>query len=65
MSEKDKKIPEPRHLGDGVYISFDGYHINLAANHHENHVIALEPEVLKALDEYREYVKDFYSTTGK
>jgi len=50
-----------RHLGDGVYVSFDGFHINLAVNHHENHVIALEPAVLIALEDYiaqiRELVK--------
>lgn len=45
---------EPRYLGDGVYASFDGYHINLAVNHHENHAVALEPEVLDALFKYRE-----------
>jgi len=41
-----------QYLGDGVYASFDGYHINLAVNHHDNHVVALEPEVLIALQAY-------------
>ena len=41
-----------RYLGDGVYASFDGYQIWLAANHHENKVIALEPSVFAALVEY-------------
>ncbi len=49
-------IRSPRHLGDGVYASFDGYHINLAVNHHENHVIALEPGVLKALDVFKKEI---------
>ena len=40
------------YLGDGVYASFDGYQIWLAANHHENKVIALEPLVLNALWAY-------------
>jgi len=40
------------YLGDGVYASFDGYQIWLAVNHHENTVIALEPEVLRALVAY-------------
>lgn len=40
------------YLGDGVYASFDGYHIWLAANHHENRVVALEPAVLAQLIEY-------------
>ena len=44
------------HLGDGVYASFDGYQIWLAANHHENKVIALEPRVLENLIEYAKRV---------
>ena len=40
------------YLGDGVYASFDGYQIWLAANHHENRVVALEPAVLLQLIEY-------------
>jgi hypothetical protein len=42
------------YLGDGVYASFDGYQIWLAANHHENKVLALEPEVFARLCEYAE-----------
>ena len=34
------------YVGDGVYLSFDGYHYLLAVNHHENVVVALEPDVL-------------------
>ena len=40
------------YLGDGVYASFDGYQIWLAANSHENRVIALEPAVMEALCRY-------------
>jgi hypothetical protein len=40
------------YLGDGVYASFDGYQIWLAANSHENLVIALEPAVVEALFQY-------------
>jgi hypothetical protein len=40
------------YLGDGVYVSFDGYQIWLAVNHHENKVIALEPYVFSNLCEY-------------
>lgn len=43
---------EERYLGDGVYASFDGYQIWLAVNHHTNKVIAIEPEVFKALFGY-------------
>lgn len=44
--------PEPRHLGDGVYVSFDGYQLWLAVNDHRHKVVALEPSVLAALTEY-------------
>lgn len=40
------------YLGDGVYASFDGFQIWLAANHHENRVVALEPQILDALIAY-------------
>ena len=41
------------YIGDGVYVSFDGYHIWLAANDHKNVVIALEPDVFDALVAYK------------
>lgn len=37
------------YLGDGVYVSFDGYAIVLAVNHHDNKVVVLEPEVYASL----------------
>ena len=40
------------YLGDGVYVSWDGYQLWLAANHHDNKVVALEPEVLFQLIQY-------------
>jgi hypothetical protein len=58
MPEKIK----PAYLGDGVYVRFDGYQLWLAANHHTNEVIALEPRVLKALVEYAREVNDVYDT---
>jgi hypothetical protein len=42
------------YLGDGVYASFDGHQIWLAANHHDNKVIALEAPVFFALLRYAE-----------
>lgn len=42
-------LPEPAHIGDGVYVRFDGYHLRLAVNHHLHEVVALEPEVLRNL----------------
>ncbi len=41
------------YLGDGVYASFDGYHIWLAVNDHRNIVVALEPDVFDNLIKYR------------
>ncbi len=46
------KMTHDDYLGDGVYVSFDGYQIWLAANHHENKSVALEPQVFKDLIEY-------------
>lgn len=40
------------YIGDGVYVSFDGYNVNLEVNHHENHAVALEPDVLIRLIRY-------------
>ncbi|MDY0200612.1 MAG: hypothetical protein RBR40_06455 [Tenuifilaceae bacterium] len=51
-------IDYDRYLGDGVYASFDGYQIWLAANDHRNKVIALEPEVYQALVAYAEKLKE-------
>lgn len=51
---------EPRHIGDGVYASFDGYHIRLAVNHHENSVVALEPAVLGELYAYAAGINKAY-----
>ena len=48
---------EDRYLGDGVYASFDGYQIWLAANHHENKVIAIDNDVMKALIKYHEMIR--------
>jgi len=42
-------MTEMSYLGDGVYASFDGYQIWLAVNHHENKLVALEPEVMEKL----------------
>lgn len=42
------------YLGDGVYASFDGYHIWLAVNHHGNDVVALEQPVMDALARTRD-----------
>lgn len=43
-----------QYLGDGVYASFDGYHIILDLRKQDASRIALEPQVLNALNRYRE-----------
>jgi hypothetical protein len=53
---------DDEYLGDGVYASFDGYHLLLdlrAQPESSGHVcrIAMEPSVLKRLDEYRALVE--------
>jgi hypothetical protein len=57
------------YLGDGVYASFDGYHIWLAVNDHTNNVVALEPSVMDQLIRYRQHVADYLKelaeTAGK
>jgi hypothetical protein len=44
------------YLGDGVYATFDGYHIWLKTGSHRDHeatnAIALEPAVVEALKRY-------------
>lgn len=57
--------PQQRYIGDGVYASFDGYQIILETQngHETTNRIALENEVLQELDQYRQYVIEFYSET--
>ena len=51
---------EDIYLGDGVYASFDGYNIWLAANDSDNKVIALEPAVMDMLIEYSKMIEQKY-----
>lgn len=51
------------YLGDGVYTSFDGYYIWLAANHHKNKVVALEPEVFDKLVDYNKKIRNDKSSS--
>ncbi len=51
-----KKI-EDWYLGDGVWVSFDGYHIILDLRAQDTTTkIALEPPVMDALFEFRKYI---------
>jgi len=50
----DKKLYKDRYIGDGVYASFDGYHIILDLRAQDNTTrIALEPSVIDELVKYR------------
>ena len=41
------------YIGDGVYVEFDGFGIELRANSPDSpHVIYLEPQVLEALNRF-------------
>lgn len=46
----------PTYLGDGVYASFDGYHVWLGLGHHEAKTIALEPPVIEKLINYIDHI---------
>lgn len=52
------KLVQDSYLGDGVYASFDGYHVWLdtRAQHPVNR-IGLEPQVLDALWQYRRAIQ--------
>lgn len=50
-----KQFEYEEYLGDGVYASYDGYHIWLDTRAQEPvNRIALEPQVVVAFDRYRE-----------
>ena len=51
------KLIEDTYLGDGVYASYDGYHVWLDLRTQDGTRIALEPEVLKMLDLYRRTIQ--------
>ena len=45
------------YLGDGLYASFDGWHLNLTVDNHENHVISIDPSVMEKLLDYIDEIK--------
>ena len=47
-----------KHIGDGVYVSYDGFNIIIAVNHHNNKVVYLEPKVVEALMAYIENLQE-------
>lgn len=61
----EDEIKRGRYIGDGVYASFDGYHIWLANGSHENKVVALEPSVLQELRRYECDIISHHAPTVK
>ena len=50
---------EDRYIGDGVYASFDGFHIWLDLRRQDSTTrIALEPSVMRKLDRFRDDLKN-------
>jgi len=57
---------DQEYIGDGVYASFDGYHIWLRTERDDVvHTIALEPQVLEALVTYRHRLIEKYMRKDK
>lgn len=49
------------YLGDGLYISFDGYQYCLRApRENGDHTVYIDPYIMEALDAYRERVAKEY-----
>lgn len=58
MESEGKKLIEDRYIGDGVYVSYDGYHIWLDTRAQEPvNRIAMEPAVWDQLIQYRRDVQ--------
>lgn len=60
MAEALKSLPKATYLGDGVYARFDGYQTWIFTSNGVtiSEPIALEPEVLKALNDYDKRSRD-------
>lgn len=54
------------YLGDSVYANFDGFNIVLTTEngYGPSNTIALEPNVLRALDNYRERLKQHFAASS-
>ena len=66
MADDPKKIIEDVYLGDGVYASFDGYHIVLDLRGQDNFTkIHMEPQVLEALERFRLSIKKVFDDMVK
>ena len=60
---QETRMPNARYIGDGVYISHDGYHLILETTDGDRvtNRIGLEPDVLRTISQYQDYVKEFYA----
>ena len=62
-------MPESKHLGDGLYIHFDGSNFRLIANYHDPVMltmsVALSAENIDELAAYRDKVADFLRRKGE
>ncbi len=52
-----------QYIGDAVYVAYDGYHIALRLNHHENDTnqIVLDSYVMKALIQFNEKKDELFN----
>ena len=58
------QLPDKRYIGDGLYASHDGCQFWLEASNGEwvSDRVALEPNTMAGLDDYREYVAQHYKS---
>jgi hypothetical protein len=55
-------MSEEVYLGDGLYASFDGFMFKLRAPRSDgDHWVGLEPDILRAFDDFRKRIEDKYS----
>lgn len=56
------RLPNPRYIGDGVYVRHDGDQLFLETSNGftVKNSIAVNNEILEGLRQYQEYLQDFY-----
>jgi hypothetical protein len=58
LEKRINTMENPTHIGDGVYVYFDGFGFELRVNDHRNPMaVYLEPSVLDALNRFAGLVK--------
>lgn len=53
-----KDLIEPEHIGDGLYMKDTGYSIEIAVNHHNNTVAAIDIGDIDVAIKYLQKVKN-------